>query len=53
MTAQGVTTFVEIGAGQVLSGLIKRIVKGSVTLPVGSAADVSPIADQLRERLGA
>jgi [acyl-carrier-protein] S-malonyltransferase len=53
MAAQGVTTFVEIGVGQVLSGLIKRIVKGAVTLSVSAAADVSPVAEQLRERLGA
>jgi [acyl-carrier-protein] S-malonyltransferase len=53
MAAQGVSAFVEIGAGQVLSGLIKRIVKGATTLSVASAADVAPVAQQLRERLGA
>lgn len=31
MAAQGVTTFVEIGPGRVLSGLIKRIVPGAQT----------------------
>ncbi|MEO7003435.1 MAG: hypothetical protein ABI068_16565, partial [Ktedonobacterales bacterium] len=45
---QGVTTFVEIGAGQVLSGLVKRIVKGVTTLSVNSAADLEPVALQLR-----
>lgn len=48
----GVTTFVEIGAGQVLSGLIKRIVRGVATLSVASAADVAPVAAQVRDRLG-
>jgi [acyl-carrier-protein] S-malonyltransferase len=48
----GVTTFVEIGAGQVLSGLIKRIVRGTTTLSVATAADVAPVVAQLRERLG-
>lgn len=48
----GVTTFVEIGVGQVLSGLIKRIARGTTTLSVASAADVVPVAAQLRERLG-
>ncbi|WIG60209.1 MAG: Malonyl CoA-acyl carrier protein transacylase [Ktedonobacterales bacterium] len=52
LVSQGVTTFVEIGVGQVLAGLIKRIAKGTTTLAVGSAADVAPIAAQLRERLG-
>lgn len=48
---QGVRTFVEIGAGQVLAGLIKRIAKDATTLAVGTAADVAPVAAQLRERL--
>jgi [acyl-carrier-protein] S-malonyltransferase len=52
MAAQGVDAFVEIGAGQVLSGLIKRIVRGATTLSVATAADVEPVAAQLRERLG-
>lgn len=52
LAEQGVTTFVEFGAGQVLAGLIKRIVKGTTILSVGSEADVIPIAGQLRERLG-
>lgn len=51
LVAQGVTLFVEIGAGQVLAGLIKRIAKGTTTLALGSAADVAPVAAQLHERL--
>lgn len=51
LAAQGVTTFVEIGAGGVLAGLIKRIAKGAVTLAVASAADVASVAAQLRERM--
>jgi [acyl-carrier-protein] S-malonyltransferase len=52
LAEQGVTTFVEIGAGQVLSGLIKRIAKGSQTLSVASMADVAPVAAQLRTQMG-
>jgi len=48
LAAQGVTTFVEIGAGQVLSGLIKRIARGSTVLSVSTAQDVAPVARQLR-----
>ncbi|MGH2517816.1 MAG: ACP S-malonyltransferase [Ktedonobacterales bacterium] len=54
LAARNVTMFVEIGAGQVLAGLIKRIAKGVTTLSLGSAADVAPVAAalRLRERTG-
>ena len=46
----GVTIFVEIGAGQVLAGLIKRIAKGVTILNVGTADEASSVAAILRER---
>lgn len=49
LASQGVETFVEIGAGQVLSGLIKRIAKGTTILSVGALADVAPVAERLRD----
>jgi [acyl-carrier-protein] S-malonyltransferase len=51
LAEQGVTTFVEIGAGQVLAGLIKRIAKGATTLSVATAADVASVAPQLHALL--
>jgi [acyl-carrier-protein] S-malonyltransferase len=39
MAGQGITTFVEIGSGAVLGGLIKRIVEGVTVLPLGSPQD--------------
>jgi [acyl-carrier-protein] S-malonyltransferase len=39
MSAQGVTTFVEVGTGSVLGGLIKRIVDGVATYPLGIPQD--------------
>jgi [acyl-carrier-protein] S-malonyltransferase len=51
LAEQGVTTFVEIGAGQVLAGLVKRIAKGVTVLNVGSMNDVAPVAAQLRDLL--
>lgn len=52
LVAQGVTLFVEIGSGQVLSGLVKRIARDATTLSVSSAADVTAVAPRVAEALG-
>jgi [acyl-carrier-protein] S-malonyltransferase len=53
MAEHGVTAFVEVGAGQVLAGLIKRIVKGAAVIGVGSAAELAPAAARLFADAGA
>jgi [acyl-carrier-protein] S-malonyltransferase len=39
LTERGVTTFVEVGAGSVLGGLIKRIAPGTTALTLGAPQD--------------
>jgi [acyl-carrier-protein] S-malonyltransferase len=41
MSAKGVTRFIEVGAGKVLAGLIKRIADGAVAISVGTPADIA------------
>jgi len=41
MAAEGFDTFVEIGPGSVLSGLIRRIARGAATIQVGTAEQVA------------
>lgn len=40
IAAQGVTRFIEVGSGKVLTGLIRRIADGATTLSIGAPADV-------------
>jgi [acyl-carrier-protein] S-malonyltransferase len=43
----GVTVFVELGAGKVLSGLAKRIAEGAETLTVGAPDDIDAATARL------
>lgn len=48
MASQGVTVFLEIGPGQALTGMVKRIAKGATTLNVSTEADLAKTIDALR-----
>jgi [acyl-carrier-protein] S-malonyltransferase len=47
LDADGVTTFVELGAGTVLSGMVKRTVQGSTHLSVGTPDDLDLLLESL------
>ena len=47
MVENGVTDVVELGAGKVLSGIVKRSYKEINTLSVGTPADIESLVQDL------
>jgi [acyl-carrier-protein] S-malonyltransferase len=47
LASEGVTTYVEVGPGRVLSGLVKKIHKDARVLNFGAAEDLAPLEDAL------
>ena len=49
MVNAGVTVFIEIGPGQTLTGMVKRITKGVTTLTIGNSAEIEKAVSLVRE----
>lgn len=47
LAGQGVDTFVEVGTGKVLTGMVKRIARDANGLAVNSAADIDALIEKL------
>jgi [acyl-carrier-protein] S-malonyltransferase len=48
LAKQGVEVFFEIGPGQALAGMVKRIIKGATTINIGSMADIEKARGKLQ-----
>ena len=48
MASQGVDLFCELGAGKVLSGMVKRNADGAASLAIGTPEDIAAAAAQLK-----
>ena len=49
MSKNGITNFVEIGPGKVLSGMVKRTLKGVNSFSINSIADIKSLKDELKK----
>lgn len=47
LASEGVTTFIEIGPGQALTGMVKRIARGTTLMNVSNAGDIAKVVGAL------
>ena len=49
MSKNGITNFVEIGPGKVLSGMVKRTLKGVNCFSINSIADMKNLLNEFKK----
>ena len=49
MSKEGVNSFVEIGPGKVLSGMVKRTIEGANCFSINSIADIKDFNDKFKK----
>jgi [acyl-carrier-protein] S-malonyltransferase len=49
LAGAGVTVFIEIGPGQALTGMVKRIIQGAATVTISNMVDIEKATTTLRE----
>ena len=49
MHKKGISNFVEIGPGKILSGMVKRTIKGANCFSINSITDIKNLTDELKK----
>ena len=49
MSNEGITNFVEIGPGKVLTGMVKRTIKGANCFSINTIADIKKFVDEFKK----
>jgi [acyl-carrier-protein] S-malonyltransferase len=49
LSAEGITTFIEIGPGQALTGMVKRIARDATLLNASGGPEITNVATALRK----
>ena len=49
ISKEGVSNFIEIGPGKVLTGMVKRTIKGANCFSINSIADIKKLEDELKK----
>ena len=48
MSKAGITNFIEVGPGKVLSGMVKRTIKNANSFSINSIADIQKLTNDIK-----